>query len=309
MELEGLRALVAVVETGSFVAAARRLGVPRPTLRRRITALEAAAGVTLLHRSKAGSTPTAAGQLLAERGRELLRDGASLLASVRELGDEPQGELRVVIPVGTHPMLLATLMSEMRRKYPKLALRLRSADDPVAALARDVDVALAIGDRQPGGRWSSMKVVDVRQWLVASPAYLERAGVPRTLEELEGHELLAWAPPHEDPAVWHRVEGGTFAVTPALASPDVHLVRQIAAAGLGIAYVPDGLIPASGPPLAPVLPEQVGRAVALRVVVPTSMEALPRIRALVRELRRMRSALVPAGEPVPGPSGPSEERG
>ena len=107
MDLEAVRALVAVVELGSFVGAARRLGVPRPTLRRRLEALEEEAGVPLLLRTRSGSTPTEAGAMLAERGRILLRDGAALMATVREVGDEPSGELRLVLPVGPHPAVVA----------------------------------------------------------------------------------------------------------------------------------------------------------------------------------------------------------
>ncbi|MEO0599888.1 MAG: LysR family transcriptional regulator, partial [Myxococcota bacterium] len=107
MDLDALRALVTVVELGSFVAASRRLGIARPTLRRRLDALEQEVGVPLLVRTKSGSQPTGAGALLAERGRELLRDGNALLSAVRELGDEPRGELRLVVPVGIAPPIVA----------------------------------------------------------------------------------------------------------------------------------------------------------------------------------------------------------
>lgn len=293
MDLEAVRALVAVVELGSFVGAARRLGVPRPTLRRRLEALESEAGVPLLVRTRAGSTPTEAGAMLAARGRELLRDGAALMAAVREAGEEPSGELRLVLPVGTHPLLIAQLMAAMRRRYPKITVRLRTADDPLAALERAVDVAITFGTRQPGGRWVSMEILSIRQWLVASETYLAREGTPTRVSDLHAHELLAWAAPGEDATRWRLRSGGAIDVTPALISPDIHLLRQVAGAGLGIAYVPDGMLPEPGPPIVPVLAKRVGQERSLRVVVPAALEGTPRIRALLAELRAMRDVFEP----------------
>lgn len=294
MDLEALRALVTVVELGSFVGAARRLGVARPTLRRRLEALEAEVGVPLLVRTRAGSHPTEAGALFAARGRDLLRDGTALIAAAREAGDGPSGELRLVMPVGIAPPIVAALMVAMRQRYPRLALRLTTAADPVAALEGGVDAAVSFGERRPGGRWVSMEIGSVPQRIVASGDYLARAGIPQTCEELTDHELLSWSAPGDDPTQWARIDGPRLRVEPALVSPDIHLLRQVAGAGLGLAFVPDGGVPEPGPPLVPVLDGVVGTTWSLRVVVPMAMEGLPRIRALLGEMRRLRTILLPS---------------
>lgn len=291
MDLDSLRALVTVTELGSFVGAARRLGVSRPTLRRRLEALEAEVGVPLLVRTRAGSVPTEAGALLAERGRVLLRDGTALIAAVRDVGDEPQGELRLVVPAGIAPPIVAALMAAMRFRYPRLSLRLQTASDPIAALESGVDVAISFGDRRPGGRWVSMEIGRVRQRLVGTRAYLDRHGAPVEVSDLAAHELLAWTPPGGDATRWPLPAGGHVEVTPVLVSPDIHLLREVAAAGLGLAFVPDADLQAPGPTLVPVLVDQLGTEHSLRVVVPAAMESLPRIRALLTEIRRLRAAL------------------
>lgn len=290
MDLDRVQALVAVVELGSFVGAARRLGIPRATLRRRLEALEQEAGVPLLVRTRSGSTPTEAGAVLATRGRELLRDAAALMAAVREEGEEPRGELRLILPVGSHPGIVAMLMASMRHRYPALTVRLRTADDPIAALENEVDVAITIGGRQPGGRWVSMQILPVRQRLLATESYLSEYGRPSGVADLANHELIAWQPPGEGAIRWHLCSGGTFEVSPVLISPDVHLIRQVAGAGQGIAYAPDGL-PADGPALVPVLDEVVGRDLSMNIVVPAAMERIPRIRALLGEVRALRDTL------------------
>ena len=292
MDLDALRALVTVVEMGSFVGASRRLRVARPTLRRRLESLEAEIGVPLLVRTRAGSQPTEAGRLMVQRGRELLRDGTALVAAAREVGGEPQGELRVVLPVGVAPVIVATMMSSIRQRYPKLLLRLQTNADPMAALESGVDAAISFGDQPPGGRWVAVEVGRVRQRLMGSPAYLERTGMPSVLSDLSEHELLSWSMPGDDPTQWSTLDGETIDVVPALVSPDIHLLRQVAAAGLGLAFVPDADLPELGPPLVPVLDEVLGTFRPLQLVVPASIEGLPRIRAFVSEIRRLVAAIM-----------------
>ena len=123
MDLEELRAFLTVAETGSFLAAEQRLGMPRATLRRRVEALEARAGVPLLHRSRQGVSLTVAGMSLAERGGLVAQEAAALVASVRELGREPAGLLRVQLPPGMPPQILAQLFAAIRATWGKLSVR------------------------------------------------------------------------------------------------------------------------------------------------------------------------------------------
>src|SRR5689334_8941734 len=155
MDLEELRGFLAVVETGSFLGAATNLGVPRGTLRRRIDALEARAGVALLERSARGVTATEAGAKLVERGQRLIEDGAALLAAVREIGREPTGPLRIHLPVGLPPSVLVGIAELHRVFMPKLAITLIMREDPLGELREDVDIAIHFGDGAPGGPYAS----------------------------------------------------------------------------------------------------------------------------------------------------------
>lgn len=229
--------------------------------------------------------------MLAERGRALLRDAAALMAAVREEGEEPRGELRLILPGGAHPGVVAMLMAAMRQKYPSVTVRLRTADDPISALEHEADVAITLGARQPGGRWVSMKVMPIQQRLLASESYLAQRGPPTSVEDLAAHELISWDPPGESPLQWHLRSGGTIEVAPALISPDVHLIRQVAGEGQGLVYAPDGL-PTDGPVLLPVLDDVLGRDLSMNVVVPVAMERIPRIRALLGEVRALRDAFL-----------------
>jgi DNA-binding transcriptional LysR family regulator len=290
MDLEELRVFVAVVETGSIVAAARSLNFARATLRRRLDELESRAGVPLLHRTASGAVPTEAGAILAERSRVILQEANALLSSVREVGAEPAGELRIVAPVGMPPLLMTPLLAALRRKYPALCPRLHFSNDPLAGLLDDVDVALYFGNRSPAGPWVSHEILLVQERLLASKKYLRRKGMPRSPGELLEHELLAWACPDSDPRAWPLRSGGAVQVNPGLITSDIHVLRQCAVAGLGIAFVPDAGFEDPGAPtdrLVPVLPEQIGRDRPLRFVAPAALSDIPRIRAVLTEIQTL----------------------
>ena len=151
MDLDELRAFVAVVESGSIVAGARSVGFARATLRRRLDELETRAGVLLLHRTAHGATPTEAGAVLAARGRRILQEANALLSSVREIAAEPTGELRFVLPIGLPPESMTLLFAALKGKYPRLSFRVHFSEDPVGELLKDVDVAVHFGTRNPVG--------------------------------------------------------------------------------------------------------------------------------------------------------------
>jgi len=288
MNLDELRAFVAVTETGSILAAARSLNFARATLRRRLDELEARAGVPLLYRTAQGVTPTEAGAVLAARGRRILQEANALLSSVREVGAEPAGELRFVFPVGLPPESVTSLFAALQKKYPHLSLRVHSSEDPLSGLLEDVDVAVHFGTRSPPGSWVSYELLRVREWLLASPEYLRRKGVPQTPDELAAHDLLAWDCPDGDPTIWPTRQGTTLRVAPRMISPDIHMLRGCAAAGMGIAFLPDAGIPRSdvhADGLVPVLPDEVGRERPLQVVVPSVLSEIPRIRAVLTEIQ------------------------
>jgi DNA-binding transcriptional LysR family regulator len=288
MDLEELRAFLSVVETGSFLAAERSLNVPRATLRRRVDSLEARAGVPLLHRNRLGVGPTEAGAVLAARGRLMVLEATALVSSIRELGVEPSGALRVLLPVGLPPQALVTLYAALREAHPRITVEARFSDDPVAGLLDGIDLAVHFGERSPPGPWVSYELVRVREWLVASTEYLARRGTPSTLDDLARHDLLSWAAPSEDPRAWPLLAGGRFVVDPVLIATSVHFLRQCMLAGHGIALLPDGLLPDPGVPsgaVVPLLEGIIGRERAVRLVAPSVLTDLPKIKAVLKHVR------------------------
>jgi DNA-binding transcriptional LysR family regulator len=294
MDLEELSAFLTVVEAGSFLAAADSLGVSRTTLRRRVGSLEARAGVTLLESTPHGVVLTEAGAVLRNRGREMLEEASALIASVREIGHEPSGTLRLVLPVGLPPHLITPWVALLRERAPRLRLHCRFSNDPLSEPLLDVDVVLHMGDDAPKGPFVTRTILRVREWLIASKAYLSRRGAPASIEELRRHELFAWQAPGEDARLWPTLLGARFEVEPALIATDIHVIRHACIEGLGIGLVPDIMVPDPGLPvdtLVPVLPEIVGRHRFVKVSVPEILSDVPKIKMILEFTRGFLQAL------------------
>jgi DNA-binding transcriptional LysR family regulator len=290
MDLEELRAFLSVVESGSFLAAAEVLQVSRTTLRRRVGSLEARAGVPLLEITQQGVLPTDAGRVFARRGRALEEEAGALLLSVRGLGHEPSGVLRIALPVGLPPQLLASLFGALRSAYPRLHVETRFSDNPLAESLVGVDMAIHFGEPPGSGKWLSYVITRVPLHLLASKAYLARAGAPTSVEDLAGHELFAWQLPGEDARVWPLRKGGSFAASPTLISSDIHALRHCCLAGLGLGLLPDAQVHDPNllaDTLVTVLPDLVGRDCDVRVTVLEALSDLPKIKMVLDRVRAL----------------------
>lgn len=289
MDLEETRAFLAVIEHGSFKAAAENLNQPRATLRRRVESLEVRAGVALLERSRNGVEPTAAGAMLARHGRTVLRETEALLRLLRGVGDDVlRGSLRVGIPSSLPADAVALVFGLFRAKFPQLCLDLRVAADPVAELLDDVEIALHLGVECPNKRWLTRPLVHLREGLYASASYLSRRGRPQSLEDLGGHVLIG-SKSGIDAERWPLVAGGSLAITPAMAAEDAQLRRRFVELGFGLALLPDlelGERELDDDVLTPVLDQQIGRRLLLSAVIPEVLAESPKLRAMLAHLER-----------------------
>jgi len=293
---EDLRAFLAVAEEGSFLSAAMKLGVSRTTLRRQVDALEAQAGVPLLQRSAQGFEPTEAGRRLLGSGRAMEREFSALLNAVRETGRRPEGEVRLLLQLGLPPGPMGIIFGSFRASWPGIRIRARFAEEPLAASLSDVDVLAWFGDANPDASWEAYTFITIRQRLFASAAYLEEHGSPRTLEELEGHDLLAWMQPSEKECRIVTMAGRTRVIKPILSSTNVDFIHECARLGLGIAWAPDaGLAPPPGhEPFVPVLEHLVDAETALRIAVPKALADVPKVRVFIEGLQSMRELVAGA---------------
>jgi len=253
MDLNAARMFVAVVQAGSLSAAATRLGIPLPTLSRRIRELEQQLKVQLLERSARGAKLTDAGTRLYEQaghGIELLREAEQAVLSDQA---RLKGRLRLSLPQSFEPWW--DLLAAFRRRYPDIEVHIHTTERRVDLIEDGIDVALRVG-AVVHETMVARRVLTYRHILVASPHLLERFGTPAHPDALHRFPCAAWASRIDVPARWklgeHVIEPKTV-----LSTNDYHHLRYRALEGDAVTELPPFLaaVPIRNKRLVPLLPE------------------------------------------------------
>lgn len=188
--IDVMRLFVRIVERGSFAQAARDLQVPRPTATHAIQQLEADLGVRLLERTTRNVRPTLDGALYHERCIRLLADLDEVESAFRNA--EPRGPLRVDMQGTIARFFVLPALPDFIARYPGIALNLSEGDRMVDLITEGVDCVLRAGELSDSSL-IGRRITMFKQLTLASPAYLERHGVPATPDDLAGHCMVAYA--------------------------------------------------------------------------------------------------------------------
>ncbi|WP_437829871.1 LysR family transcriptional regulator [Sorangium sp. So ce1153] len=240
LETSELLAFSKTVEARSLSRAAAELGVPRATISRRLARLEERLGVRLLRRTTRSLALTDAGEALYRHARIVLDAVHQAEASVRKADDAVRGELRVSVP----PMMgesFSAMLCDFARRHPEVRLHVHSSTQYVDLQRGGYDVALRASTAlEPG--LVARTLVRMPLLAVASPAYLEARGAPRTRRDLRSHRCLMGFARGELPQTHWPSSGGKFQVEGALFTNDMFLLCDAALKGIGIALVPERIV-------------------------------------------------------------------
>lgn len=237
---DDLQFFATLVGARSLAAAARDLNVSPSAVTQRLRALEARLAVHLIDRSGRGLVLTDDGEMLAERGRELLSRLGDLEDALAERRGEVLGHLRVVAPLGFGRRYVAPTVAAFHARHAKASIDLVLSDDLGRVPGGSWDIAIHVGETESAAASLMMRRLAANQrFACAAPAYLASHGEPVTPEELEAHACIALRENHEDVTLWRfrPVAGGPEArvrIRPQLASNDGEVVRDWAIAGHGI---------------------------------------------------------------------------
>lgn len=290
--LDAIPAFLAILDEGTIQGAATRLGISRPTVRKRLRELEATVGAPLVFRGESGLEATESGRVYAIRARQMLQDLDVLARSARAVGPAAGGVLRIGMPTGTPPPILANLVAVLSATWPALALELVTSALRRGELLRNVDCMFCLDIDAPAGPFEVVDLGIVREQLVASPEYLEANPPICTLDDLADHVLLGWiAPDTGRPTRLPVRDGVAPTVEFDLCCDDPTTLIWMAARGQGLAWVPFERALAGPPfvdagPLVPVLPEVVGRDRKRTLVVANAMAQVPTMRAFMEVTRQ-----------------------
>ena len=226
---------------GSFTAAAQRLGLSKAAMSQRVAELERAAGVPLVRRTTRSVRLTEAGERLVEATRGAFAQIEQGFAGVQDLVGEPHGVLRVAAPVALGRQQIVPRLSGFLRASPQVRVELELSDRLVAMTQEGFDVALR-HTAAPPDTHVAWPLCTTRSWLVASRAYLRRAGAPATPADLSSHDCLHYLRPGDTPTWSFEPARGarvSVAVRGVFAANNSEALREAALAGLGIALLPD----------------------------------------------------------------------
>jgi DNA-binding transcriptional LysR family regulator len=235
VEIEDLQTFVAVADAGGISAAARRLGVSKSIVSRRLFRVEAELGVQLLARTTRGAALTEAGLTFRDHAARATAEIDTARDTLLPTG-ALRGRLRVAIPLSLGPTHFAPVLAEMALRHPQLHVHTSYSDRFVDLIAEGFDCAIRVGYLQDSNLIAK-RVGPIYGKLVASPDYIKAHGAPETLEQISDHQALM-----QGTETWQFMDGDRIVtVQPQgrFKADNATVLAAAAAAGLGLAFLPD----------------------------------------------------------------------
>lgn len=235
MDIEDLQTFVAIADAGGVSAAARRLGVSKSIVSRRLLRIEAELGVQLLARTTRGSALTEAGTMFRDHAARASAEIDTARETILPTG-ELRGRLRVAMPLTFGATHFAPVLADMAGQHPQLHIHTSYSDRFVDLIAEGFDCAIRCAYLQDSNLLAK-RIGPIHGKLVASPAYIKAHGSPETVEQIADHQALM-----QGTETWQFMNGdrivtvqpqGKFKADSATA------LAAAAAAGLGIAWLPN----------------------------------------------------------------------
>ena len=285
-KLQAMEVFVQVVDAGSFTRAAETLQLPKATVTTLVQSLERSLSAKLLHRTTRLVTVTTDGAAFYERCVRILSDVRDAEESLSRTRASPSGRLRVDVSTGLASEVLIPALPAFFERYPDILLELGSTDRPVDLVEEGVDCAIRGGEL-----WDTNLIarrVGVINFLTAaSPAYLDRYGVPRHPRELERHRCVNYFSTktgkiHD----WDFRRGDErieIAMRGVIALNDSNVYVQAGLAGLGVIQLTDYQLlqhVASGR-MIQLLPDWTSDPLPVHIVYPQNRHLSAKVRVFV----------------------------
>lgn len=239
-KLNGMVVFAAVVETGSFTAAAKQLGQSKSAVSKQVSKLEDRLGARLLHRTTRQLTLTDVGQIFYERCQRIVEEAEEAEQAVTTMQQCPQGRLRITMPHSYGSRHITPLLPDFLRRYPDITADITYSDRRVHLLDEGYDLAVRVGMLEDSSL-IARKISEVRAHVVSSPDYWDRHGRPAHPQDLMDHNCFTYANV-DAPNTWRFPQNDgrelTVRVNGRFHSNNGDASLAAARAGLGIARLP-----------------------------------------------------------------------
>ncbi|QGZ58705.1 LysR family transcriptional regulator [Paraburkholderia acidiphila] len=243
--LDALKLFIRIVESGSFAAAARDIGVGQPAVSKQIASLERYLGAQLVRRTSRSMTLTETGQSVYEAGLRIVGDFSELEASVGHGQMSPSGLIRVTVPPVFGRLYIVPRLPAFFARYPQVCVDLSATERNVNLVEEGFDLSIKSGplaDSSMHARHLASSPVVV----VATPEYLDKHGRPERPHEIERHACVVFAPMRE-PRAWRfgNIEGpGQYVPSGNFRTGDAEQIRAAVLAHMGLVQAPGWLFAA-----------------------------------------------------------------
>lgn len=243
-QLESLKVLKAVVESGSFTAASKRLNVSAARVSKAIERLEVEFNTTLFNRNTRHMQITDSGERCYRRALILLSQWKELKDELVETQVNPRGKLRISVPMTWGLSIFAPILAKFMAAYPDITLDIQMSDRHVNVLEEEYDLVLRLTHQLADSALLCQRITSYRFVACAAPAYLEQHGEPFHPRDLKQHACLMYTQPGASRKWQFSEEGKPLDVylEPRLQSNNSKLFHAVLQAGQGIALLPEFVV-------------------------------------------------------------------
>jgi DNA-binding transcriptional LysR family regulator len=239
LDLNTLMLFHEVVKTGSLTSASERLGVPRSTLSRRLLQLEKDMGSLLLKKSTRKLAPTDIGLSLFEHCEKIAAEATLVAEKASRMQTNLHGTLRVAMPIEFGTAWLGKAASDFAIRYPEMQIEINVSGRVVDLIDESVDIAITYGQPK-ASQLTQRRLASVSSGIYASPAYLERCGTPRSLDDVLPHDCVVTEIQQRE-GVWQfrsQNRRRSVGVNGRIRVNSIRLARELVIGGAGLGLLP-----------------------------------------------------------------------
>lgn len=278
MDWDRLRIFHDVADAGSFTHAGATLNLSQSAVSRQVSALEDSLSVKLFHRHARGLILTEQGELLYRTVKDVFHKLAIVESQLSETRESPSGPLKVTTTVSFGSTWLTPRIKEFIEMYPEVDFSLILTDTELDLGMRQADIGIRLTPpRQPD--LIQRHLLALSTHIYGAKQYLDAHGTPKSAKDLDDHNLIVYGhdvPPPVPSVNWLLDAGATAPRRPALRVNNIYGIYRAARSGLGLASLPDYMIP-DDVNLVKVLPNLAGPSIQAYFVYPEELRHSKRI--------------------------------
>jgi len=283
--LHYIETFAAVVDKGSFTAAAEALHISKPVVSKQVSQLEQTLGVQLLHRTTRQLNPTEAGEVFAHYAQNIMEKVHEAEQSVLPLQNDPKGVLRITVPESLAISILPEIITGFLQRYPNLELDVLVSGQFVDLLEMGIDVALRVGKLEDSSM-IARRLMPCRFRVCASPDYWNKHSIPEHPNDLKDLNCLIYSQsPKSDTWFFKETSGEEISIRIKgnFRSSSGKLLINAALSGQGIFLAPSYMVDDTikRGELVPVLEDYLSTTVGLYAIYPYSQFVSPKVRLFI----------------------------